>query len=109
MRGASLDANKGQWRWIIASSVWLVYLAYPIAEFTRRPETLAQDIVAGVMLAVYVAVYFWAWSRPQTRPGRLKAGAAGLTALSVAAMWGLTLPYALGGLVFVGPLLGFIR
>ncbi len=109
MRAASLDENKGQWRWIIASSVWLVYLAYPIAEFANRSETLTRDIVAGVMLAVYVAVYFWAWSRPQTHQERLVAGAAGLTALSVAAMWGLKLPYALGGLMFVGPLLGFIR
>lgn len=109
MRGASLDGNSGQSLWIVAASVWLLYLAYPIVEFTHRPETLAKDTVALIMLAIYVGVYLWAWSRPATHPGRLVAGAVGLTALSLAAMWWLDLPYALDGLVFVGPLLGFVR
>lgn len=109
MRGESLDENKGQWRWSIASAVWLAYLVYPIAEFANRPETVAHDLMAGALLIVYVAVYFWAWSQPLIHQERLVVGAACLTALSMVAVWALKLPYALGGLVFVGPLLGFVR
>ena len=109
MRGASLDGSSGQWRWVVASSVWLLYLLYPITQFLHRPETLFHDVIGLVLLGIFVGVYVWAWSRPRAGHGRLLAGATGLTVLSVAAMWWLHLPYALGGLVFVGPLLGFIR
>ena len=109
MHGASSEGSSGQWRWAIASSVWLLYLIYPISQFIHRPETLAQDILAMVMLGTFVGLYVWAWIHPRLEPRWLLTGGVGLTALSVLAMWWLALPTALGGLVFVGPLLGFIR
>lgn len=108
MHGANSDGRSGGWRWRIAALVWLVYLLYPIMAFVQRPEPLLRDIGAAVMLVTFVAVYAWAWGRPPNQAARLMAGAAALTALSIAALWWLHLPSALGGLVFAGPLLGFI-
>ena len=102
-------AGPGPWARAAAQGVWLVYLLYPISQFAAHPGPPARVVLGLGLLLVFLAAYGAMWRRPfqLTHAGRL-AWAGVLTALSLLAAVLLNLPVALGGLVYVGPVLGFL-
>lgn len=96
------------WLWLGLAGVWLLYLLYPVGEFMARHASSSQTALALLLLGLFLAAYVMAWRQPfqLSDAGRLSwAGA--MAALSVLAALLLHLPDALGGLIYVSPVLGF--
>ena len=107
---AGPDAGPGTraWWWFSLAGVWLLYLLYPVGEFMGRHASGSQTALALLLLALFLTAYVAAWRQPFHLSDLSRLGWAGaLAALSVLAAWLLHLPDALGGLVYVSPVLGF--
>jgi len=95
--------------WLLVAGAWLFYLIYPISQFTSQSRPWPFSLAAMGALMLFVAVYLSVWLKPPGVGDSAKVWAAwGLVALSVTAFYGLHLPDALGGLVYVGPVIGIV-
>jgi two-component system sensor histidine kinase DesK len=114
MDGAKSSApNRGRlghpWVWLVVAGVWLFYLVYPITQFASRAHPWPIPLAGLGSLILFVAVYLSAWLKPPGVGDRAKVWAAwGLVAISLLVFYGLHVPDALGGLVYVGPVIGVV-